>query len=129
MAQSTPKARIVMVVDDTADVRELMSVQLRLLGYEVVEATNGQEAVEVARQTCPALILMDIHMPVMDGLSAVRLIRNIKELCEVSIVAFSAFWDGINRQRALDAGCDEYVNKTGGINQLSTIVRRYLPAA
>jgi CheY-like chemotaxis protein len=129
MAQSTPKARIVMVVDDTADVRELMSMQLRLLGYEVVEATNGQEAVEVARQTCPALILMDIHMPVMDGLSAVRLIRNIKELCEVSIVAFSAFWDGINRQRALDAGCDEYVNKTGGINQLSTIVRRYLPAA
>ena len=129
MAQSTPKARIVMVVDDTADVRELMSVQLRLLGYEVVEATNGQEAVEVARQTCPALILMDIHMPVMDGLSAVRLIRNIKELCEVSIVAFSAFWDGINRQRALDAGCDEYVNKTGGINQLSSIVRRYLPAA
>ena len=118
-----------MVVDDTADVRELMSMQLRLLGYEVVEATNGQEAVEVARQTCPALILMDIYMPVMDGLSAVRLIRNIKELCEVSIVAFSAFWDGINRQRALDAGCDEYVNKTGGISQLSTIVRRYLPAA
>lgn len=129
MAQSVQKARIVMVVDDTADVRELMSMQLRLLGYEVVEATNGREAVEVARETCPAMILMDIHMPVMDGLSAVRLIRDIKELCEVSIVAFSAFWDGSNRQRALDAGCNDYVNKTDGINDLSTIVRRYLPAA
>ena len=118
-----------MVVDDTADVRELMSMQLHLLGYEVVVATNGQEAVEVARETCPALILMDIHMPVMDGLTAVRLIRDIKGLCEASIVAFSAFWGGDNRQRALDAGCDDYVNKTEGINQLSTIVRRYLPAA
>jgi CheY-like chemotaxis protein len=73
--------------------------------------------------------MMDIHMPVMDGLSAVRLIRNIKELCEVSIVAFSAFSDAGNRQRALDAGCNDYVNKTAGINQLSNIVQRYLPAA
>ena len=129
MAQSTPKAKVVMVVDDTADVRELMTMQLRLLGYEVVEAANGQEAVEVARQTCPALIMMDIHMPVLDGLSAVRLIRDIKGLSKVSIVAFSAFWDGDNRQRALDAGCNDYVNKLEGINQLSIIAQRYLPAA
>jgi CheY-like chemotaxis protein len=73
--------------------------------------------------------MMDIHMPVMDGFTAVRLIRNIKELCEVSIVAFSAFLDGDRRQHALDAGCNDYVNKMEGINQLSSIVRQYLPAA
>ena len=119
----------IMVVDDTADLRELMVVQLRLLGYEVVEASNGREAVEVAKESCPALILMDIQMPVMDGLAATRLLRDIKALSRVAIVAFSAFSSGDNRRRALDAGCDDYLVKSAGITLLSNIVQRFLPAA
>ena len=131
MAVSLPDGmkQTIMVADDTDDVRELMVMQLQLSGYNVIEAKNGQEAVELARQNCPALILMDINMPVMDGITATRAIRGTEELCWVVIVAFSAFTSGDNRQRALEAGCDGYVSKNDGIGQIPSIVRRYLPAA
>ena len=119
----------ILVVDDTPDMLELVSMQLRLVGYEVFEATNGREAVEVARKTRPALILLDIHMPVLDGLSAARLLRAAVGLGDVVIVAFSAFGDGGIRRRALEAGCDDYVSKTEGIRHISAIVQRFLPAA
>ena len=119
----------VMIVDDTADVRELMALELRAHGYEVVEATSGREAVELAKRKCPDLILMDIQMPGVDGLEATRLIREIKESCRMPIVAFSAYGYGeTNRWQALDAGCDEYVNKLEGINRLPEIVDRHLSA-
>ena len=119
----------VLVADDSDDVRELAALQLRLSGYEVIEAKDGQEAVELAKENCPALIFMDIQMPVMDGLEAARLIRGIRELCAVTIIAFSAFGSGGNRQKAIEAGCDDFVSKVVGVNQLSAITERYLPAA
>ena len=68
-------------------------------------------------------------MPVMDGVEATRAIRGIQELCGVAIVAFSAFVGGDHSQRAIEAGCDEYVNKTLGINNLTSIAGRYLKSA
>lgn len=129
MSSTAGTKRTVMVVDDSDDVRELMALQLRLSGYEVIEAKDGQEAVELARANCPALIFMDIQMPIMDGVAAARAIRGIRELCAVVIVAFSAFTSGDNRQHAIEAGCNEYVSKTVGVNQLTAIVGRYLTPA
>lgn len=117
----------VMVVDDFDDIRELICTHLRMLGYDVVEARNGQEAVEIAKAIRPALIFMDIQMPVMDGIAATRLLRNIKELSGIAIVAFSAFGSGGNRKRALEAGCSDYVDKVIGMNNLVDIVRRFMP--
>jgi CheY-like chemotaxis protein len=118
-----------MVVDDNESMRELIGMQLRVHGYDVVQASNGSEAVEFVQRECPALILMDINMPVMDGLEATRLIRAIKELCRMPIIAISAYGEGgDNRQEALAAGCDEYVSKTKGINELPAIVERHLRA-
>lgn len=116
-----------MVVDDNESMREIIGMHLRGHGYEVVEAADGSQAVELARRKCPALILMDINMPVMDGLEATRLIRAIKELCRMPIVAISAYGDGgDNRRDALAAGCDEYISKTKGITELPSIVERHL---
>lgn len=130
MGLLTGEGATVMVVDDTADMRELIAAELRSHGYEVVEAANGREAVELAGRACPDLILMDIQMPGMDGLEAARLIREIKGLCRMPIVAFSAYGYGeSNKWRALEAGCDEYVNKLDGIGRLEDIVGRYLRAA
>lgn len=128
MSSSADGRQTVMVVDDSPDVRELMALQLRLSGYDVLEASDGSEAVELARENCPSLIIMDLQMPVMDGVTATRAIRGIRELCGVVIVAFSAF-GGDYSQRAIEAGCDEYVNKTLGINKLASIVERHLKAA
>jgi CheY-like chemotaxis protein len=69
---------------------------------------------------------MDIQMPVMDGLAATRLLRQIRELSGMAIVAFSAFGGG-SRERAIEAGCTDYVSKVAGISQLSAIAGRYLP--
>ena len=126
---SLSRKQTVMVVDDSDDVRQLVAMQLRLSGYHVIEASDGQEAVELAKQNCPALIFMDIQMPRMGGLTATRMIRGISELCDVTIIAFSAFSSGDNRQGAIDAGCNDFVSKLVGVNQLTAITERYLPAA
>lgn len=129
MPSAAAVAQTILVVDDSDDVRELMGLQLRLAGYRVLEARDGREAVEAARRECPDLILMDISMPVMDGITATRLLRQVEVLCRVVIVAFSALTSGGNRREALAAGCDAFVNKTQGINDVAATVRRFLPAA
>lgn len=118
----------VMVVDDTEDIRELVGMQLALLGYRVVEAANGREAVEVASKECPALILMDITMPVLDGLTATRMIRGMVENCGVVIIAFTALYSDGSRASALAAGCDDYVQKPVSSEQLSTLLNQHLRA-
>lgn len=128
VSSSGGKKQTIMVVDDSEDVRLVMAVQLRVSGYEVIEARDGREAVELAREHRPALIFMDIHMPGMDGLTATRLLREIEGLSDTRIAAFSAFGDD-NRRLALDAGCDAYFNKTENINQLPGIAAHFLSPA
>lgn len=129
MSSLGEKKQTIMVVDDSDDVRLVMAVQLRVSGYEVIEARDGHEAVELAREHRPSLIFMDIHMPGMDGLTATRLLRAIEGLCDTRIAAFSAFGSGDNRRLALDAGCDAYFNKTENINRLSGIAAHFLSLA
>ena len=121
--------QLIMVVDDCEDIRELVTLQLTLLGYRVVEATNGMEAVEFARKESPALILMDINMPILDGLAATRYIREMEETCDVIIVAFSALGSGDNRARALEAGCDEFITKPVELARLTNLMTALLPTA
>jgi two-component system, cell cycle response regulator DivK len=129
MQQKIDAQQPIMVVDDCDDIRELVVLQLTLLGYRVVEATNGLEAVELARQDCPALILMDINMPILDGLAATRYIREIEGMCDIIIVAFSALGSGDNRARALEAGCNEFVTKPVELARLSLLITTLLPVA
>lgn len=116
----------VLVVDDSEDIRELTRLQLSMLGCRVVEAANGREAVELAGKECPSLILMDISMPVLDGLEATRLIREIVGLCDVVIVAFTALHSYECRERALAAGCDDYAQKPINFGQLSDLLKQHL---
>lgn len=117
------------MVDDSDDMRLVMAMQLRASGYEVIEARDGREAVELAREHRPALIFMDIYMPGMGGLAATRLLREIDGLSDIRIAAFSAFGSGDNRQLALDAGCNAYFNKTENINRLPGIAAHFLSAS
>jgi CheY-like chemotaxis protein len=124
---STTEARLtVVVVDDSEDIRELTRLQLATLGYRVIEAADGREAVELAGSECPALILMDLTMPVLDGLEVTRLIRGLGEICDVVIVAFTALHSGECRASALAAGCNDYVRKPLGMDELSGLLHRHI---
>ena len=98
---------------------------LEIGGYEVIEAVDGQEAVEKALAEHPDLILMDLAMPVLDGLQATRAIRRHRDLSETPVIAFTAFGD-FYRSRALEAGCNELVQKPMYFEQLYPLVERYV---
>src|SRR5918998_800676 len=98
------------VGDDFDDTRLLLRTWLERRGFRVVEAQNGFEAINQAESESPDLIIMDMQMPHLDGLSATRRIRDLKELEAVPIVAVSAYGADQFRDQALAAGCDEYVS-------------------
>src|SRR4029450_11164313 len=107
-----------LVVEDFEDSRFMMRRLLEMAGYSVLEASDGEQAVQMAVESRPVLILMDLSLPKLDGLSATRQIRQKKGLKKVPIVAVSAHDSPESRTEALDAGCNEYVTKTGGFGDL-----------
>jgi CheY-like chemotaxis protein len=118
----------VMVVDDNEDLREMLRYMVERLGFRVVEAENGREAVALARHRCPDLILMDLSMPVMDGLVATRRLREIEEMCNVPIVAISANRREQSQADAIAAGCNEYLTKPVNFHQLHSLLGTWLPS-
>jgi CheY-like chemotaxis protein len=117
----------VMVVEDFEDNRFMMRRLLEMSGYRVLEAVNGEEAVEIARRERPGLILMDLSLPQLDGLAATRRIRQHPELRDVPIVAVSAHDTADFHADALAAGCNDYVTKPIDFDQLEALLSRLLP--
>lgn len=107
----TMKAHKVMVVDDEPDILELLTYNLEKEGYEVKTATNGKKAVTLAQSFLPELILMDIMMPVMDGVEACRQIREIPEMRNAFIIFLTARSEEYSEVAAFDTGADDYLTK------------------
>lgn len=119
-------AATVLLVEDTEDNRQMMRRLLEMSGFRVVEAINGKEAVEVASQVRPQVILMDLSLPFIDGLTATRQIRSLPGLSKVPIVAVSAHDTADFHTDALNAGCNAYVTKPIDYPELEDIVNRLL---
>jgi CheY-like chemotaxis protein len=117
----------IMVVEDFEDNRFMMRRLLEMSGYHVLEAVNGQEAVEIARRERPHLILMDLSLPLLDGLAATRRIRQESSLRDVPIVAVSAHDTADFHADALAAGCNDYVTKPIDFDQLEALLKKLLP--
>lgn len=118
---------IILIAEDHDDARNFMVFYLHSLGFEVYEATNGNEAVETAFACKPDLILMDISMPVMDGLEATKTIRESGDgISKIPIVAVTAF-DDLYKSQAAKAGCDELVKKPVDLDNLESVIHKYLP--
>lgn len=114
------------MVDDFDDTRFLLRTWLERKGFRVVEAENGMQAVSEAESESPDLIIMDLEMPLLDGLAATRKIRQCKELADVPIVAVSAYGADMFRGLALQAGCNEYVSTPFEPSDLERLIRSYL---
>jgi two-component system, cell cycle response regulator DivK len=117
----------VMVVEDFEDNRFMMRRLLEMSGYRVLEAVNGEEAVELAYRERPHLILMDLSLPQLDGLAATRRIRQYPDMRDVPIVAVSAHDTADFHADALAAGCNDYVTKPIDFDQLEALLTRLLP--
>ena len=126
MAEQNRDGLTVLVVEDFEDNRFMMRRLLEMSGYRVVEAVNGQQAVELAGTEHPDVILMDLSLPMLDGLAATRRIRERAGHTRVPIIAVSAHDSADFHAEALAAGCNEYVTKPIDFDQLVKLLERLL---
>ena len=126
MKRKAAELPTVLLVEDTEDNRFMMRRLLEMSGYRVVEAINGEEAVKLARAEKPQLILMDLSLPVIDGLAATRLIRKVPALEATPIIAVSAHDTSDFKDEAVAAGCNGYVTKPIDFSQLEQLIQQLL---
>lgn len=115
----------ILLVEDFEDSRSVLRRLLELEGFQVIEATDGQQAIEAALGESPDLILMDISLPKVDGFQATREIRAAKGLKSPPIIMLSALDTDENRIEAAAAGCSDYITKPIDFDQLLELIGKY----
>src|SRR5262245_21826125 len=101
----------ILLIEDNEQNRYLLSFLLEQHGYRVLTAADGPRGIELARATAPGLILLDIQLPLMDGYTVARELRNHAELRQIPIVAVTSYAMPGDREKALEAGCSGYIEK------------------
>ena len=119
----------ILIVEDQEDNRTIMRDVLSTVGYDLIEALNGEDAVRLAQSEQPDLVLMDIQMPVLDGYEATRRIKAIAELRSIPIIAVTSYALSGDEAKARAAGCDGYIAKPFSPRELLARVREYFPDA
>src|SRR5262245_11510413 len=119
----------ILVVEDQEDNMQILRDLLSSVGYELLEARDGQEGVKMAKAEQPNLILMDIQLPILDGYEATRQIRPSQVLKAVSVIVVTSNALSGDEAKARDAGCDSYVPKPYSPRQLLAKISEYLPPA
>lgn len=120
-------AKSILVVEDSDETRAMLTRMVYSEGYTPVEARNGVEALEKVGEYKPDLIIMDLNMPHLDGLSTTERIRQFREKqSQIPIVAITAFDTFGMKEAALQAGCNEYLLKPLDLDQLGTLLRNHL---
>jgi two-component system cell cycle response regulator DivK len=117
---------LILIADDSADSVAMLSLFLQQQGYRVVTATNGEDAIKVATQTQPSLILMDISMPTLDGLGATRRIRDDEQLKAIPVIAVTAFGTEGFQRAAYDVGVSGYLTKPIDLDRMRLLIARLL---
>jgi len=123
----SPKSKI-LIVDDEVDILELIEYNLKQEGYQVFTATNGQEAITVAKKVLPDLILLDVMMPKMDGIEACRLMRTLPEFKQTFMVFLTARNEEYSEIAGFNVGADDYITKPikprSLVSRINAILRR-----
>ena len=122
-----PPTQTVLVVDDHEDNRRILRDLLRSAGYEVIEATTGEDGVTTAKARTPDLILMDIQLPGIDGYEATRRIKADDMLRRIPLIVVTSYALSGDDAKALAAGADAYVAKPFSPRAMLAKIREYLP--
>jgi two-component system, cell cycle response regulator DivK len=120
---------VVLIVDDFIDNREMYGEYLEHMGFRVLEASDGQSAVDIARRDSPALIVMDLSLPGLDGWEATRVLKDDPATASIVIVVLTGHAEPASRKRAMDAGCDEFMAKPCLPAELAERIKKLLDAA
>ena len=116
----------ILVVEDDIVNRTLLRDVLKYYGYEVLEAGDGREGVNLAKEHMPAIILMDVQMPVMDGIEAMKILKSGPETKNLKIISITAFSPNGETKGLPDAGFDDYISKPIDIRQLPALIKKHL---
>jgi CheY-like chemotaxis protein len=116
----------ILVAEDIAMNRRLITDILIYHGYETIEADNGQEAIRIAREHNPNLIVMDLQMPVMNGYEAIKILKNDPNTKHIKILALTSFAMAGDKEKALKTGADEYISKPISTKEFPKVVERML---
>lgn len=119
----------ILLIEDTWECQQLVRAVLTHYGYDVCMADDGEQGVKLARTLSPDLILMDIHLPGIDGLEAVRQIKAVPALISVPVVALTAADEAADFERAMAAGCAAYLGKPFSPSKLVDIICQLLEGA
>ena len=117
----------ILYVEDNDDNVYMMTNRLKRRGYEVIVAEDGARGLEMAKSESPALILMDLSLPVMDGWEATRRLKQATETAHIPVIALSSHAMAGDREAALDAGCDEYDSKPVDFSRVLAKIEALLP--
>ncbi len=117
--------RLILVADDNDDTRMMFATVLRARGYRVAEASDGEKAIEVILRENPGLVLLDLELPRLNGLSVLRRLRNELQKIEVPVVVITGYEQHF--ETAVAAGCDDYLLKPIDFERLETLLDYYLP--
>ena len=118
--------KLILIVEDEPKNLTLFRDLLQRFGYVTIEATNGRDGVDLARARNPDLILMDIQLPVMDGLEATRILKSDAETKDIPILALTSYAMKGDRDKILQAGCDGYLAKPVDVREFLSTVMQYL---
>lgn len=118
--------KVILIVEDDLKNLKLARDLLQVSGYTTLEASDGKQGVEIARERKPDLILMDIQMPVMDGLEATRILKTDRETRDIPVIALTAFAMTGDEETVIEAGCDGYLTKPLDIREFVSMVSRYI---
>lgn len=116
----------ILLAEDTEDIRSLLKLMLEMKGYRIVEAVHGQQALDLASIEIPDLIFMDLNMPVLTGWEATRQLRLLPEMLSVPIIGLSAHCRDGWRSEALEAGCNECIQKPIDNDALDKVLSQFL---
>ena len=116
----------ILVVDDSSVIRRILSHTLKRNGYTAITATNGYEALDVLRQTSVDLVIADLAMPEMDGLTLLRLLRADADLCMIRLIMLTTSGQDHDRQEAQAAGVNDFLTKPTSSRDLLATVSRIL---
>ena len=118
----------ILYVEDNDDNIYMLSQRLKRKGFDVIVAKDGQQGIEAALSESPALILMDLNMPVLDGWSATQRLKSTPATQHIPVIALSAHAMSGDRETALAAGCDDYDSKPVNITRLYAKIQALLPS-